>query len=48
MKQYIPVLKKTLLFSGVGDDEIESMLSCLRARLCHYKKMRMFCGRGSI
>lgn len=38
MKQYIPVLKKTLLFSGVGDDEIESMLSCLGARLYHYKK----------
>lgn len=38
MKQYIPVLKKTLLFSGVGDDEIESMISCLGARLYHYKK----------
>lgn len=38
MKQYIPVLKKTVLFSGVGADEIESMLSCLGARLYHYKK----------
>ena len=38
MKKYIPVLKKTKLFAGVGDDEINSMLSCLGARLCTYKK----------
>lgn len=38
MKQFIPILKKTKLFSGVGDDEIYSMLSCLGASLCVYKK----------
>lgn len=38
MKQYIPVLRKTQMFSGVGDEEIESMLSCLNARVQHYKK----------
>lgn len=38
MKQYIPVLRKTKMFSGVGDEEIESMLSCLNARVQHYKK----------
>lgn len=38
MKQYIPVLKRTQLFSGVGEDEIDSMLSCLGARLHTYKK----------
>lgn len=38
MRKYIPVLKKTKLFAGVGDDEINSMLSCLGARLCTYKK----------
>ena len=38
MKKYIPVLRKTKLFAGVGDDEINSMLSCLGARLCTYKK----------
>lgn len=38
MKKYIPVLKKTQLFSGVGEDEIEAMLSCLQARLCTYEK----------
>lgn len=38
MKKYIPVLKRTKLFAGVGDDEITSMLSCLGARLKTYKK----------
>lgn len=38
MKKFIPILKKTQMFSGLGTDEIESMLSCLGARLCNYKK----------
>lgn len=38
MKQFIPILKQTKLFSGVGDDEIYSMLSCLGASLRVYKK----------
>lgn len=38
MKKYIPVIKRTRLFAGVGDNEIESMLSCLGARLKTYKK----------
>ena len=38
MKKYIPILKRTRLFAGVGDDEITSMLSCLGARLQTYKK----------
>ena len=38
MKKYIPILKRTRLFAGVGDGEIESMLSCLGARLKTYKK----------
>ena len=38
MKKYIPILKKTQIFAGVGDDEISSMLSCLGARLYNYKK----------
>lgn len=38
MKKFIPVLKRTKMFSGVGDDEIASMLSCLGARLCKFKK----------
>ncbi len=38
MKKYIPVLKRTQMFSGVGSDEIESMLSCLGAKLYEYDK----------
>lgn len=38
MKKYIPVLKRTKLFSGVVEEEIASLLSCLGARLQRYKK----------
>lgn len=38
MKEFIPVLKRTKLFSGVGDDDISTMLTCLGARLLPYKK----------
>ena len=38
MKKYIPILKKTQLFSGVDSNEIESMIGCLGAKLCTYKK----------
>ena len=38
MKKYIPILKRTKLFSGVVDEEIGAMLSCLDARLHTYKK----------
>jgi CRP-like cAMP-binding protein len=38
MKEFIPVLKRTKLFSGVGYDDISTMLTCLGARLLTYKK----------
>ena len=38
MNEFVSVLKRTKLFSGVGDEEIISMLSCLGARLHKYKK----------
>ncbi|MBQ8171462.1 MAG: Crp/Fnr family transcriptional regulator [Oscillospiraceae bacterium] len=38
MKKYIPVLKRTQLFSGVGEEEIGAMLNCLQAQLYTYKK----------
>ena len=38
MEQFIPILKKSKLFSGVRDDEISSMLSCLGAGFREYKK----------
>ena len=38
MKKFIPILKKSRLFAGVGAEDITSMLSCLDARLHSYKK----------
>ena len=38
MKKFIPILKRTQLFSAVSEEEISSMLSCLNARLRTYKK----------
>lgn len=38
MKKYISTLKETKLFNGLENEEIISMLSCLRAKLNTYKK----------
>lgn len=38
MRKFIAVLKRTRLFQGIGEDEIESLLSCLGARLLEYQK----------
>lgn len=38
MKKYIPILKRTQIFAGITDNEIESMLTCLGAKLKYYKK----------
>ena len=46
MKEYIPVLKRTKLFAGVGDEEILTMLSCLGARLNTYEKGKYVLRQG--
>ena len=38
MKKYVSLLKRTKLFSGVGDDDILSMLNCLNATVRDYSK----------
>lgn len=38
MQKYIKILKRTQLFSGVGDHEIAAMLNCLQARLLTFQK----------
>lgn len=38
MKKYVSVLKKTKMFSGLNEQEISAMLSCLNGRLFKYKK----------
>lgn len=46
MKKYISVLKKTQMFSGISDSDIEKMLDCLGARLCKYKKGNYILNQG--
>ena len=38
MKDYIKVLKNTNMFSGINEEEISSMLSCLSAKTMTYHK----------
>ena len=38
MEKYIPALKRTTMFAGVGDEELTHMLSCLGAKPRIYKK----------
>lgn len=38
MKEFVPLLKRTKLFSGVGDNDILSMLNCLNATIRQYGK----------
>ena len=38
MEEFIPVLRRTKLFAGVGEEDVGSMLSCLAASLHRYKK----------
>ncbi len=47
MKKYLPILKRTKLFSGMGEKEISSLLSCLGARMSSYKKGEYILYEGS-
>ena len=38
MQKYVDTLKRSQLFSGVGDNEIVAMLNCLQARILTFKK----------
>ena len=46
MREYIPILKKTVLFYGVNEKEIESMLSCLQAKKYNFKKGEFVLNQG--
>ena len=39
MKEFIPLLKRTKLFSGVGDEELYAMINCLQGRIKDYEMM---------
>ena len=38
MEKYLPVLKKSVLFSGVKDEDIRALLSCVEAKVRKYGK----------
>jgi len=38
MKKYFETLKKVTLFEGINDNDLQSLLSCLSARVVHYDK----------
>ncbi len=38
MEKYISALKRTKLFSGIGEDDILSLINCLQAEVKTYKK----------
>ena len=38
MKKFVSLLKRTKMFSGVGDDDILSMLNCLNVTIQQYSK----------
>ncbi len=46
MKKYISVLKRTQMFSGIAEDEIQSLLSCLNAKKNYYKKGQYILHQG--
>lgn len=46
MKKYIPILKKTKLFSGISEEEIGILIDCLDARIKRYKKDEYIFSQG--
>ena len=38
MKKYLEMLKKVTLFEGINDNDLQSLLPCLSARVVHYDK----------
>ena len=38
MKKYIPAMKTSRIFADIQEQEIETLLGCLQAKITHYKK----------
>ena len=38
MREYFPVIKKSALFQGISEDDLDGMLTCLGARIASYSK----------
>ena len=48
MEKYLPILKKTKIFAGVGQEDITAMLGCLGATSRSYKKGEYVFRQGEI
>lgn len=46
MKKYLQLLKKTRLFYGIEEDELETMMGCLSAEIRNYQKGEYVFRRG--
>lgn len=46
MKPYFNVLRKCRLFDGIADDELQTMLSCLGAKVCELVKNQVVLTEG--
>ena len=46
MKKYLEILKKCPLFSGIAEDNLLRMLSCLGARILHFEKKETVFAEG--
>lgn len=38
LKNMLPALKKTLLFAGIGEEDLAAMMACLQPKVCNYEK----------
>lgn len=48
MKNFIPLLKKTSLFTGIKEDDIFALLNCLTPHIVSYKKDEFILHRGDL
>lgn len=46
MKKYIPILQKSQMFRGIGEEKLSSMLVCLDAKMRRFQKGEFILRRG--
>lgn len=46
MKNFLPIICGTPLFSGIAEDELQGMLACLSAKISHFPKGSYSLGEG--
>lgn len=48
MREYLPVIRRSILFRGIEEEEILAMLKCLQAHVCSYEKKDFLYRNGDI